>query len=306
VRWIGSAQLESDKWHASAYLQYYDWTMQSDPTYDFQLNQFDKRWTTGGRYDRTILETDKLELTVGAETRYDDIGNVGVDHFDHGAFVENISRNSIEELSIGAYTEASWSPTARLRVLGGLRGDVYDFDVQAKSASSFAGHVHDDRVSPKAGVAYTLTDHVELYGNWGKGFHSNDARGVVNRIAPVPGLSPGTGYEGGARFEIGALKLTAAYWWLGLDSELVFVGDSNAVEPKGSSKRDGYELTLFWKPLDWLGLDAVYTGSHARYPTIPKARTSRDPSRARARSASPRPAIASKRVLGCATWAPTR
>ncbi len=45
----------------------------------------------------------------------------------------------------------------------------------------------------------------------------------------------------------------------------MFVGDSNAVEPKGASKRKGYELTAFWKPLTWLGIDAVYTGNHARY-----------------------------------------
>ncbi len=81
----------------------------------------------------------------------------------------------------------------------------------------------------------------------------------------MPGLSPGEGYEAGARFEVGTMTITAAYWWLDLDSELIFVGDSNAVEPKGGSERDGYELTVFWKPVDWLGIDAVYTGSQARY-----------------------------------------
>ena len=81
----------------------------------------------------------------------------------------------------------------------------------------------------------------------------------------VPGLVPGTGYEGGGRLEIGSFKLTAAYWWLNLSSELVFVGDSNAVEPKAGARREGYELTAFWRPVDWLGLDAVYTRSKARY-----------------------------------------
>jgi outer membrane receptor protein involved in Fe transport len=264
-RWIGSAKLDGNKWSASAYAQYYDWQMQSDPTYDFQLNQFDKRWTTGGRYDRTLIQTMALSLTAGGEFRYDDIGNVGLDHWNQGSFVENISDNSIQELSVAAYTEASWAPTDKLRLLGGLRGDIYNFDVTAKTPGSFAGNDRESRVSPKVGLAYTLTRAVELYANWGKGFHSNDARGVVNTATPVPGLSPGTGYEGGARFEIGALKLTAAYWWLDLDSELVFVGDSNAVEPKGASRRDGYEVTLFYKPINWLGIDAVYTGSTARY-----------------------------------------
>jgi outer membrane receptor protein involved in Fe transport len=264
-RWITTAVLDGKEWRASAYAQYYDWKMQSDPTYDFQLNQFDRRWTVGGRYNQTVIRTMAFELNVGGDFRYDDIGNVGVDHWNQGAFVENIGQNAIKEGSVGVYAEANWSPTDKLRLLGGLRGDVYNFDVTAKNDHSFAGSENDSLASPKVGVAYELTRSVELYGNWGKGFHSNDARGVVNSAAPVPGLSPGTGYEGGARFEVGALKLTAAYFWLNLDSELVFVGDSNAVEPKGASKRKGYEVTLFWKPLSWLGVDAVYTGNQARY-----------------------------------------
>jgi outer membrane receptor protein involved in Fe transport len=265
VRWITTAVLDGDKWRASAYAQYYDWQMQSDPTYDYQLNQFDRRWTTGGRYSRNVVQTKALDLNVGGDFRYDDIGNVGVDHWNQGAFIENIGQNAIKESSLGVYAEATWVATDKLRVLGGLRGDFYTFDVTAKNDHSFAGNVSENLASPKIGVAYKLTSSAELYGNWGKGFHSNDARGVVNTDAPVPGLSPGTGYEGGARFEVGALKLTAAYFWLNLDSELVFVGDSNAVEPKGASKRKGYEITVFWKPLTWLGIDAVYTGNHARY-----------------------------------------
>lgn len=268
-RWIAGLQMDADDWQASAYLQHYDWFMQSNPTYDFQINQFDKRWTTGGRYDRILLERSNLELRVGGEFRYDDISNVGLDEYEAGSFVDNISRNSIEETSLGIYAEASWLPTDRLRFLGGLRADAYDFDARAKSLGSFAGTKSASRTSPKVGLAYIVTDDIELYGNWGRGFHSNDARGVVSTLDPVPGLSPGTGYEAGARFELGDVKLTAAYWWLNQDSELIFVGDSNSVEPKGGSRREGYELTLFWNPLDWLGVDAVYTGSRARFTNNP-------------------------------------
>ncbi|HJR69408.1 MAG TPA: TonB-dependent receptor [Gammaproteobacteria bacterium] len=264
-RWIASVQLESDVWSASAYAQYYDWFMQSNPTYDFQINQFDRRWTTGGRYERTAFENESVTVTFGGDFRYDDIGNVGVDEFDAGTFVANISQNDIQETSLGAFVEASLAPTERLRFLLGARADVYDFDATAKTAGSFEGHESDSRASPKLGIAYTVSDNVELYGNWGKGFHSNDARGVVNPIDPLAGLAPGTGYEAGARFELGALKITSAYWWLNLDSELIFVGDSNSVEPRGGSRREGYELTAFWRPIEWLGLDAVYTGSRARY-----------------------------------------
>jgi hypothetical protein len=100
-RWIASAQLEGDDWGASAYAQYYNWYMQSNPTYDFQLNQFDKRWTTGGRYENSVVEKDRFELKVGGEFRYDDISNVGLDDGSLAVICANIARNSITETSLG-------------------------------------------------------------------------------------------------------------------------------------------------------------------------------------------------------------
>ena len=123
-RWIAGAQMTGSDWDASAYLQFYDWFMQSNPTYDFQLNQFDKRMTTGGLFNRTVFETADLGIDVGAEFRYDDIGPVGLDEFNQGAFVDNISNNDIQETSLGAYVEATWYPTDDLRLFGGLRGGL--------------------------------------------------------------------------------------------------------------------------------------------------------------------------------------
>jgi outer membrane receptor protein involved in Fe transport len=270
TRWIVDAQLLADDWRATAYAQYYDWRMSSDPTYDFQINQFDQRWVTGGRYERHFIKTASLDFTAGAELRYDHIGNVGVDHDVDGVFVENIARNSAREASMGVYSEATWRLTPRLRLTGGLRGDYYDFNVGLRPDSGATGVQNvgqktDGNFSPKVGVAYAVNSHVELYGNWGQGVHSNDARGVVRADSQIKGLAIGTGYEGGARFEIGNFKISAAYWWLNLSSELIFVGDDNSVEPRGASRRHGYELVSFWRPQPWLAIDAVYTGSQARY-----------------------------------------
>ena len=264
-RWIAGTQMVADAWDASAYLQFYDWHMQSNPTYDAQINQFDRRTTAGGRFNRTLVDTFDLEITAGAEFRYDDIGPVGLDENDAGRYVANISNNNIRETSVGAYAEGSWRPTTDLRLLAGLRADYYDFGVAAINPTSFAGSATDSQVSPSAGIAYAASNNVELYASRGRGFHSNDARGVVNHLDPIDGLAPGTGYEAGARFEIGDVKLTTTYWWLNLDSELIFVGDSNSVEPRGGSNRQGYELTMFWKPIDWLGIDAVFTDNQAYY-----------------------------------------
>lgn len=269
-RWIVNSQLSGADWDATAYMQFYDWDMKSNPTYDYQLGQFDKRWTFGGNANRTVYSGDVLDVRIGADMRYDDVSRLGVSHYEQGILVEPISDNSLKEGSAGLFVEGGWSLTESLRLMTGLRGDFYNFDVTAFNSNSNAGSKSEQRYSPKLGLAWLASDAVELYANWGRGFHSNDARGVVNNLDPVPGLSPGTGYELGARTSVGDIKLTAAYWWLNQNSELIFVGDSNAVEPKGGSKREGLELTMFWQPLNWLGIDAVYTQSDARFTNNPE------------------------------------
>ena len=269
LRWIAAARLIGEDWRATGYAQYYDWHMLSNATYDFQINQFDRRWIGGGRFERGFDINEQVSLTAGGEVRYDDIGNVGLQHTEGGALLETISRHSVREGSAGIYAEATWRPVERLRLTGGLRGDYYDFDVKARIAGVDEGSRSDSAVSPKLVAAYALNDRIELYGNWGQGFHSNDARGVVNAVTPVAGLSKGTAREVGARFELGTVRLTTTYWWLSLDSELKFVGDSNSVEPGAATSRRGYEIVGFWRPLDWLALDAVWTGSRARYVNSP-------------------------------------
>ncbi len=269
LRYILSARLEGEDWKATLYGQYYDWHMLSNPTYDFQINQFDRRWIGGGRYERAFKVSDTLSLTAGTEARYDDIGNVGVEHTEQRRFVESIGRHAVREGSLGVYSEATWTPLERLRLLAGLRGDYYDFDVRARLEGLDAGSKSDSAVSPKLGFGYALNRNVELYGNWGRGFHSNDGRGVVNKTTPIKGLSKGEGEEVGLRLEVGNFNLTTTYWWLDLDSELKFVGDSNSVEPGPATRRRGYEVVGFWRPLAWLAVDAVWTGSHARYEQNP-------------------------------------
>ncbi len=269
TRLIITSELTGDDWDATLYAQHYDWTMSSNPTYDYQINQFDKRWTMGGKIEKTLIEEMNFQIIGGGNFRYDDGSRIGVEHTDRGTFVEDIAANAIQEASYGAFFEGTWYATDTLRVIGGLRGDYFDFDVSALNPLSVAGTNSDNLFSPKIALAWQAMDDLELYANWGRGFHSNDARGVVNAINPIDGMSRGEGKELGARLTLGDFKFTSSYWWLDQDSELIFVGDSNSVEPKGGSERDGYELTMFWQPMRWLGVDAVYTQSNANYVNNP-------------------------------------
>jgi hypothetical protein len=113
-----------------------------------------------------------------------------------------------------------------------------------------------------------------LYANAGTGFHSNDARGAVTRFDPASGdpVSPVTplvrarGAEIGLRtVRIRGLQSTVALWYLGLDSELLFVGDAGTTEPGRPSRRVGIEWTNYARLGRWGVVDADLAFTRAEF-----------------------------------------
>jgi outer membrane receptor protein involved in Fe transport len=274
TRLVGNVEAKGEEWWANLYGQLYDWRMFSNPTYaeldgtSAQIEQFDRRWIVGGGGRKDWKLSPEVELTVGGEGRHDQVGDVGVYHTDARRFLGSLGRYRLQESSAALFAEVRWRPFRRLRLVGGLRGDHYGFKVGARDAAAEAlgtGAGHRSLVSPKVAAAYAPASWLELYANWGRGFHSNDVRGTVHPEAAVPLLVRGSGQEVGARLQHGRLSATATYWRLDVGSELRFVGDSNSVEPTGASRRHGYEFAGFWRPTVWLAFDGNYTVSHARY-----------------------------------------
>lgn len=273
TRFVANARLIGDGFRVNAYAQYYDWSMYSNPTYadasgeSAQILQFDRRWILGLKGEKRWEIGPAVTVVAGTENRYDAIGNVGVYHTVDRAFVSSFGANRVREASTSGYGEVVVRPVDGFRVTGGLRADYYHYSVRAKDAAAAAlgeGSGDDALLSPKAAIAYTVTPWLEVYGNWGRGFHSNDVRGAVT-TTPVPVLVRGTGREAGVRVQLPGFTATATYWSLNVGSELRFVGDSNAVEPTGASRRHGYELVAFWRPANRLAIDGNYTASHSRY-----------------------------------------
>lgn len=267
-----------DDWKLTAWAQHYDWSLLSnftffldDPVNGDQLRQYEKLWGWGGRIERDLDLGDRLSLRLGTELRGDSLDPVGLDHTIEGEFDYVTTAFRAKETSAGVYAEATWTPVDRLMVIGGVRGDFYRFHTEDLGGESgWSGTVNDSLFTPKIGLNYEVADGIALYANYGQGFHSNDARGVTNPDDPAPGLVKGNMKELGARFERGGFILTGVYWWSYIGSELIYVGDSGAVEPSDPGKRHGYELTGFWKPNDWLAVDAVWTGSTAHYVGLPE------------------------------------
>jgi len=272
---------------ALAYAHYYKFKLISnftyfleDPVHGDEFEQRDSRFVIGGRVDKRFAFTlgVPIELLVGADTRSDFIAPVGLYHTEFGQIRSTVRQDRVDEESAGVFTEATIHPLPNVRVILGLRADGYAFDVRSSIAAN-SGHSTAGIVSPKAAVAWTPVQQVELYANYGEGFHSNDGRGTAITVSPINGVTPNDkvtalvkarGYEVGARARpITGLTLTATYWWLNLQSELQYQGDAGETAPVGPSKRHGYELGAFYKPADWLTVDGQYTRSYARSTDLP-------------------------------------
>jgi hypothetical protein len=117
-------------------------------------------------------------------------------------------------------------------------------------------------------------------GNYGEGFHSTDARGAAQRfdtsalsdqdtftrVAPIPLLVKSRGAEIGARTKfIEGLDSSVSFFWLNLDSENQFEGDSGTTTYGRPSRRYGVEIANHYRPVSWINFDGDVALAHARY-----------------------------------------
>jgi outer membrane receptor protein involved in Fe transport len=247
-----------------------------DPVNGDQFQQTDHRFVSGARLThRRIgrLAARATQNTIGLQFRNDKISDIGLYHTRERERLETIRHDSVLQTSAGAFAqnETEWTPW--LRTLAGVRFDGYRFGVDSgipeNGGTGYAG-----LVSPKGGAVFGPFAKTEIYVNAGQGFHSNDARGATITVDPVTGeparhvtpLARATGAEAGVRtVRIPHLQMTLTAWTLGLDSELVFVGDAGTTDAGRPSRRKGIEWTTYFSPRPWLVLDADVALSRARF-----------------------------------------
>lgn len=261
----------------------------NDPVNGDQFEQVDARQVFGGRvsHRRRVRWLGRmLEHRVGVQLRHDNIGALGLYSTRQRQRLATTGEDRVRQTSLGPYYQGELEFTDRLRASAGLRGDVYRFFVRSNrtenSGSDLAG-----LVSPKFGLAFAASRKVELYANFGYGYHSNDARGATVTVNPSTGeaaeratpLVRTRGGEFGLRaLPFPKLQTTVAVWGLQLDSELIFVGDAGTTEAGRPSRRVGVEWANYYSPRPWLTLDADLSWSSAKFtdddpagPAIPGA-----------------------------------
>lgn len=228
--------------------------------YGFEVSQ---QWSAGANRWR-----------VGVTGRYDDIDQVGLFRSRARMRLSPVRDDVVEEMTLGVFAANEHRFSDKLRTYVGLRYDQYDFEVRSQTLAANSGEADDGIGSVKLGVTYAPIGPLELYANYGQGFHSNDARGTTITIDPVTGdpadpvtpLVRSTGGEIGARVYLNdRLQATAALWTLSLDSELLFVGDAGNTEASRPSRRDGLELGLYYFASDNLSADVEVSYAESEF-----------------------------------------
>jgi len=213
-----------------------------------------------------MLGSSFMRTTFGATLRSDDI-QAGLYHDSARVRLDTKIDAIIGERQIGPYAQQEiilpW-----IQVLAGLRADYVNVGVanRLNPDAQPSGTRQQFLLSPKLTVALPIVEDATIFINSGYGFHSNDAR-VIVQTATNNTIPRAFGAEIGARFGHPGQLLSGsvAIWQLDLESELTYNGDEGDFSPAGRTRRQGIDLEARFQPAVWLILGGDASLSHGRF-----------------------------------------
>jgi outer membrane receptor protein involved in Fe transport len=248
-----------------------------DPIHGDQEEQHEDRTTIGGnlgyKHSAPVFGLQNA-VTVGFAAREDfnDVSRLPTDDrivIPAADDPLNFSEaDTVRLSSFSAYVESATRWTDWFRsVLG------YRYDTQYGSdRGTNAGTASDHLLAPKGSLIFRPFSTTELYLSAGRGFHSDDLRGVTaaqnaHEIG-APLIARQSGEEIGLRQQItSAFTMTVAFYKLNAQSETTYDPDAGVDSAGPGSRRRGYEINLTYQALRWLEFYGSYSGNRARYVT---------------------------------------
>ena len=266
-----------------------------DPVNGDQEEQYESRSTAGGQ--SSLILTQNLgeiqnELDVGTQLRFDD-AYVNRKHTLHRVPLSYCSvaqadgtalqvtaaggicnADQVHLLDLGPYVQDTTHWTGWLRTVLGLREEFYRAEDHS-TTTGFQGTDHEFLFQPKGSIILGPWALTELYLSAGRGFHSDDVRGVFGTvpIEGIPGaagktplLAPTDGVELGVRTNVvPKLSMQLAVFQQDFKSELAYDADVGLDTASAPSRRQGVELSAEYHPLRWIEFNTDLAESKARY-----------------------------------------
>ena len=264
----------------------------NDPVNGDQEQQDEDRTTIGGAASLTKqadLGFAPSETTIGVQGRYDDEyvdkrhtkQRVVLDYCDFagvpyvtGHTACNADRVQLGDTGIYISNTIRW--TSWLRTVIGVREEFYNA-TDRSLITGFKGIGAQPLFQPKGNLVLGPWYKTEFYMSAGRGFHSDDARGVFQTLPleGIPGVSHRTpllakadGEEIGLRSHpLPSLDVQLALFQIEFASELVYDQDMGQDQANGPTKRRGLEFSTQYRPFSWVELNTDLAFTKARFVT---------------------------------------
>jgi outer membrane receptor protein involved in Fe transport len=300
-RWSlsGAYGVTGDDWEMKANAWYIHSTMTlwnnfthflNDPVNGDQEQQDENRTTLGGgiAFKRIMNFGDiESETTIGLQERYDDeyvdrrhtrqrvvlpYCNDGFGDYSVGDYRCSGDRVQLNDVAPYIENTTHWLPW--FRTIFGARED-YASATDRSLVDAVAGSPHEFLFQPKGGMVFGPWEDTELYLSAGKGFHSDDVRGVIGTVplqgtqlavGPVPLMAQTFGGEIGIRnASIPNLQIQLALFRQTYSSEVIYDQDAGMDQATAPSRRQGVELSAQYHPARWLELNTDLAFTHSRF-----------------------------------------
>mgnify|MGYP003945627595 CR=1 FL=1 len=246
----------------------------NDPVNGDQIRQREGRnllGTNSSYVQENYLGKTKITTQFGISTQFNATQNSELSHTkDHYTLLDSIKLGDIRELHVGAYLSETFKFNEQFSLNAGLRFDQFYYQYQNKfdGDTTLQGRgtykANNNTVSPKLNFYYQPGVNTQFYLSMGKGFHSNDTRGVVavNGLQTLPaayGIDVGTVFK-----PFDNLLINLALWSMYLQNEYVYGGDGGSVEFSGKTRRFGVDFSSRYSPLPALFFDVDVNYARAR------------------------------------------
>lgn len=233
-----------------------------------QIRQFEDRDIFG--MNAKIINTKNYgsvaaEYTKGFGLRYDLIGDNQLSHTkNRSELLERIQFGDVNQTNLYAFFNSEFA-IGKFKISPAVRVDYFKFLYNDNLNTSYETLSKTKAViNPKLNFLYAQNDNLQWFLKSGIGFHSNDARVILQQNADKI-LPRAYGADFGNIWKpTKNLVLNTAAWYLLSEEEFVYVGDAGIVEPSGKSERFGLDLGLRYQLSDYVFFDTDATMTKAR------------------------------------------
>ncbi len=257
---------EGTGFHATLYAASEDHNRYGTWHPDPQRLEHNERLFFGWNILYNYMPTRNLSLIFGTDGRYDN-GEMQRYNTINRAKTAKIRDWHIEELSAGLFLQGQYKPADFFKIVGGLRYDHFDFDIDNKIKPSNSGSGDTSIFSPKIGFVITPLNNLNIFANKGLGFRTPSAADMSphDRDYKNFNLKPAkvdTWDVGFSALLFEKLHLAFDYYQTDMEREIRVVGGETLTI--GESKRDGYEIEAKFYATNELALYSNYGWVKAR------------------------------------------